>query len=106
MSDEEWDTWNRPFLVYLPNDGTRRDDRPTVRYEGGVEGYRVMRPPRGRPCKDCPASFAAAQRAIGACDGEPGVQPRTRPAGMAYPEWRRLQWREYQRRKRQRVALA
>lgn len=93
MTDEEWVTWNRPFPVYSEADGERLSH---------------IRPPSGFPCFDCPSSFAAEQRAAGTCDGEPNDRGRRR---LTYPTTiavarRRAQWREYGRRRRQRVGAA
>lgn len=87
MTDEEWATWNRPFVVYQEADGERLN---------------IMRPPRGYPCFDCPREFAAEQKAQGTCDGTPNPAGRRRlayPAEVAVAR-RRQQWREYHRRRR------
>lgn len=61
-----------------------------------------------RPCSDCPASFAVANRAAGTCDGHPYGMPTSQPKPLPVPrpvlsweakvERRRAQWRAYRAR--------
>lgn len=55
-----------------------------------------------RPCGDCPAAHALAERAAGRCDGVPGMRVR-KPITPALLR-RRVQWAEAQARRRAKVA--
>jgi len=78
MTADEWRTWR----------------------EGGRYPWLAR---KNAPCDDCPAWFAAEQRAQGACNGEPadGITGRHRGAPSDDPRVnrRRQQWRESTRRR-------
>ena len=72
MTPDEWSLWQDANGLLKPHQRARR------------------------PCSDCPASFAVANRAAGTCDGHPyGVLPAGDRA-----ERRREQWRAYRARVR------
>lgn len=84
-------------------------------WTGWTAANNVLSSPAASPCSDCPMAFANAMRAVGCCDGTPGIQigrPRLATSPVAYvgrrskyatdaerTAARRLQWREYNARK-------
>ena len=78
------------------------DDAEYALWEAGNQMLTSASERAGRPCRDCPASFALEMRALSRCDGEPGTGMR-----MIEPsrqEHLRALWRAAAARRRARVA--